>query len=196
MYLTLPLPVRTFVHEHDDLPAFHAAYLLLTLLAAALLSAGVFAALMLAHMMFDLFKYRQKEKLSWAATVRATLRESLPDITLLALCLTFAVYLHHSIQLIAGLSGLLHSEVSVMRALGIWLPKFGMGRRLIDVLFHGHPQFLGHGKHRSPFTLLEWTCAGGLGFFVFLLLVAPALILMPIGKEIEIVTDHLSVWRI
>jgi hypothetical protein len=30
--LRLPSPVRRFLHEHDELPAFHAAYLLFTLL--------------------------------------------------------------------------------------------------------------------------------------------------------------------
>jgi hypothetical protein len=193
--LRLPSPVRSFLHEHDDLPAFHAAYLLFTLLAAALLSAGVFAVLMAVHMLFDLYKYHTKERLPWNRTIRATARESLPDVTLLTLVLTFAVYLNHSAEAMAGLSGLLHSEVSIVRALTSVLPKFGIGKRLIDVMAKGHPQFLGHGKHLKDLTMFEWVCAGGFAFLILLLLIAPRLLLVDPVIEQEIILEHLRPWR-
>ena len=51
--------LRTFAWVHDELPAFHAAYLVLTFLTAALFNFGVFALLIAAHMMLDFVKYRE-----------------------------------------------------------------------------------------------------------------------------------------
>ena len=47
---------RLFAHRHDELPAFHAAYLVITVLCAALLSLGAFAALIVAHIALDYVK--------------------------------------------------------------------------------------------------------------------------------------------
>jgi hypothetical protein len=150
---------------------------------------------MLAHMAFDVYKYRTKEKMTWHRTARAATRESLPDLALLMLCLTFAVYLNYSAEMIAGLSGLLHAEVSVFRAMASVLPKLGISMRLVKVLTHGHPQFLGKGRHRKPFSILEWVSAVGFVFLLLLLLIAPRLLLVDPHIEQEIILEHLSPWR-
>lgn len=196
MHLHLLSPVRSFLHEHDESAFFHAAYVVVTICAALLWSAGVYAMLMLVHMVFDVVKYRTKERLSWTHTIFATLRESLVDFALLTLCLTFAVYLHHSVELIAMMSGLLHAEVSVMRAASCVIPKMFIGKRLLDVVFKGHPQFLAKKHHLASAGILEWTCLGSLAFMLFLLIVAPSLIGVSATTETEILLEHLSLFRV
>ena len=50
--------LRIFAHEHDDIPAFHAAYLVGTFLAAAIFNLGFFLLLIIGHMCLDVVKYR------------------------------------------------------------------------------------------------------------------------------------------
>jgi hypothetical protein len=192
MLLTLPSPVRTFVHDHDDLPAFHAAYLLAAICAAVFFDAGALLLLIAVHMSFDVCKYREREGLSMKATLKATIRESVVDFALIAITLTFAVYLHHAIELIAVFGGFLHAEVSVLRALATVVPQFLLSKRLLDVPFKGHPQFLRARKHLSPFTILEWTAMGSLVFCVFLLLVAPMLLSLTMADEMGIIVEHVT----
>ena len=78
----------TFARGHDDIPAFHAGYLLLTFLAAALFNLGICAIFVCGHMSLDLYKYRDVHHYTWMQTVRATMLESLVDLMLLALLFT------------------------------------------------------------------------------------------------------------
>ena len=131
--------LRTFAHKHDELPAFHAAYLVITVLIAALLNLGVFVFLIATHMALDYVKYREYHKYSLRQTLRGVMRESLFDITLLALATVITIYLHHSLSSIAGLSGLLRAEVTIARGLGTLIPKFEILHRFFHTIFHiGH----------------------------------------------------------
>ncbi|MDO8648177.1 MAG: hypothetical protein Q7R81_00150 [Candidatus Peregrinibacteria bacterium] len=114
--------IKTIALQHDDLPAFHASYIVLTFLFAALLNIGAFAVLVGLHMLLDVFKYREVHGLSWESTIHATLRESLTDAMLLMIGVVFAVYLHYSAGIIA-VSGLLRSEGYILRAVGMFIPK-------------------------------------------------------------------------
>ena len=114
--------LRTFVHVHDDIPAFHAAYLVSTFLVAAIFHLGFFAILIALHMCLDYVKYRDFYRFSIPVTIKAMVLESISDIALLLLSLTFAVYLSHEFML-AAVSGLLRSELTLLRAAGTVLPK-------------------------------------------------------------------------
>ena len=128
--------VRTFAHRHDELPAFHAAYLVLTILVAALFNLGTFGLLILAHMVLDTVKYREVHRMRWPVTIHATIRENLFDHTLFVLGFLIAVYLHHSLPGIAGISGILRSEITIARSMGTLLPKIEILQRFIHVIFH------------------------------------------------------------
>lgn len=128
--------IRSFAQRHDELPAFHAAYLVLTILIAALLNLGAFGLLIIAHMVLDTVKYREVHRMRWPETIRATLRENIFDHTLFALGFLIAVYLHHSLPSIAGISGLLRSEITIARGLGTLLPKTEILQRFLHVIFH------------------------------------------------------------
>ena len=168
--------VRAFAQRHDELPAFHAAYLVLTILVAALLNLGAFGLLIIAHMVLDTVKYREVHRMSWPETIRATLRENLFDHTLFVLGFLIAVYLHHSLPGIAGISGLLRSEITIARGLGTLLPKTEILQRFLHVIFH----LRHHLTHiETPigerFTPTERFSIVLIGCSLLLLLLAPAI---------------------
>ena len=126
---------RTFAHEHDSIPAFHAAYLVLVLLAASLFNLGVFGLLIVAHMTLDIVKYRDVHEFSWPQTFEAMLHENLIDITLFSIALVFSVYFHHSVGLI-GISGLFRAEMTIMWAIGTIAPKFAILEGMLKIMSH------------------------------------------------------------
>lgn len=126
--LTFPQTLRNLAHEHDDMQAFHAAFVVLTLLIAALFNLGLFALLIAAHMSLDIVKYREVHHLDWRLTLRGVLRESLVDIFLLCLGLFLAVYFHHTAGIVA-VSGLMIAEGTIAKAIGLFLSK-------IEILYH------------------------------------------------------------
>ena len=127
---------RLFAHEHDDIPAFHAAYLVGTFLAAAIFNLGFFLVLIIAHMCLDIVKYHDFHRYGWMMTWRAVLFESIVDIALFLLALTFAVYLNHTFAL-AALSGVLRSELTIARAIGTIVPKI----EILERTFHLYSNF-------------------------------------------------------
>jgi hypothetical protein len=129
--------IRIFAHEHDDIPAFHAAYLVGTFLAAAIFNLGFFLVLIAAHMCLDIIKYRDLHGFGWLLTARAVIYENIVDIALFLLALTFAVYLHHTFAVIA-VSGLVRSEFTIIRGLGTILPKMGIVEHTFGILLNFH----------------------------------------------------------
>ncbi|MDD5623734.1 MAG: hypothetical protein PHI23_03420 [Candidatus Peribacteraceae bacterium] len=125
--------LRHFCHEHDDLPAFHAGYLVLTVIVAALLNMGAFAVLILAHMSLDFVKYRDFHGYTWRETLSGIFHENIVDIALLSIGVVFGVYLGHGVG-IAGVSGLLRAEGTILEGLGTLIPKVEILHRfLMDV---------------------------------------------------------------
>ncbi|MBI5155786.1 hypothetical protein HZA45_00775 [Candidatus Peregrinibacteria bacterium] len=189
--------LKTFALRHDQLPAFHAGYLVLTILIASMLHLGAFAILIAAHMTLDSVKYREFHHYSWRKTVRAMVRESLVDITLLMLGILFAVYLHHSLPLIAGLSGLYRSEVTVVRALGMLIPRVKIFYDFLAILSNIHrylnrvPTYLG-----KPWTAVEYVCALSLALMIVLLLLAPLVLSIETSRFLWILGSEMVPWRI
>lgn len=151
--------MRGFIHTHDDVPAFHAAYFVLTALAAAMFNLGVFGLLVLLHLGMDIVKYREVHGFTWLRTVRATFRESLLDCTLLILGLSFAVYLHHSLEHIAALSGMARMEVTLIRAAALFGTKLKILADVLGVFLHlEHYMALRNPQLAKPFSGLEKLC--------------------------------------
>lgn len=167
--------LRRFVHTHDDIPAFHATFLVSTFLAAALFHAGFFALLIVLHMCLDYVKYRDYHGFTLGVTFKAIILESIHDIGLLLLSLTFAVYLHHTFFLVA-VSGLLRSEMTVIRALGIVLPRIRIVEHMLAILLDLNSYFIAPcpGLERSltrmeKYSLYTTVICGSLLAFSFLL---------------------------
>ncbi len=129
--------LRIFAHEHDDIPAFHAAYLVGTFLAAAIFNLGFFLLLIIGHMCLDVVKYRDFHGYSWYLTWKAVFMESIVDIALFLLALTFAVYLNHTFAL-EVVSGLVRSEMTVIRALGMLVPKIQILEHMLSLVVNFH----------------------------------------------------------
>lgn len=136
---------RAFASEHDELPAFHAVYFVATLLAATLFHLGFFAILIAAHMCLDFVKYHDGHRRTLRQTFKGILLESLPDIALFLIALTFAVYVNHTFFL-ASLSGIVRSEYTILRVIGTVSPRvrivqrfFGMISNMCVYLHEQHP---------------------------------------------------------
>ncbi|OGJ63141.1 hypothetical protein A3A67_01720 [Candidatus Peribacteria bacterium RIFCSPLOWO2_01_FULL_51_18] len=129
--------LRIFASRHDEIPAFHAAYLVATFLVAALLNLGFFLILILAHMFLDIVKYRDYHRYSWSETARGVMAENIVDIALFMLALTFTVYLDHSFALVA-LSGLIRSELTLIKAVGTLVPKIEILEHAVRTMVHAH----------------------------------------------------------
>lgn len=182
--------VRTFAQRHDELPAFHAAYLVLTILVAALFNLGAFGLLILAHMVLDTVKYREIHRMGWLDTLRATFRENLFDHTLFVLGFLIAVYLHHSLPGIAGISGLLRSEITLARGLGTLLPKTEILQRFLHVLFHlRHHLTQSETPIGERFTPTERFSIVLIGCSALLLLLAPAILHVK-GTQLLLITQE------
>ncbi len=186
--------IRTFAFEHDDAPAFHATYLVMTVIAAAMFNVGVFGLLVAAHMCLDVSKYRRMKGVTTAGVITRTFRESVVDVFLLALALCFAVYFHHGAGIVA-VSGLLRVEEALVRAIGMLIPR-------MEVLWHGTSAFFNYRKHMremhataGPWTLGEKLCVGGLAVACMLLLVAPRI--LPASVDVaHVLTEEMVPWRL
>ncbi|PIP65393.1 hypothetical protein COU77_03165 [Candidatus Peregrinibacteria bacterium CG10_big_fil_rev_8_21_14_0_10_49_16] len=189
--------LRTFAHKHDELPAFHAAYLVITVLVAALLNLGVFALLIVIHMTLDYVKYREYHNYSLRKTLHGMVRESLFDIALLSLATVIAIYLHHSVVGIAGLSGVLRAEVTIARGLGTLIPKFEILHRFFHVIFHiGH-----HMRHVVVSVESPWTHNEKIQWFlvavsIVLLALAPEILHIDLQSLQSILREELLPWNI
>lgn len=189
--------IRSFAHNHDNLPAFHAAYLVLTFLAAAMLNIGFFAVIILGHMALDIFKYREVHQLSWKRTIEGTIRESIVDCTLLLFGLVIAVYLHPSLTGLAGIKGMMLAELTIVRGIGVMTPKlkilFELLKILSDVdhyLMRLHPRF---GKH---LTMVEYVCSFSICISLGMLIIAPILLMLTNQHYAMILLSELIPWKL
>jgi hypothetical protein len=146
---------RGFAHEHDEIPAFHAAFLVSTILSAAVFNLGFFGLVILGHMTLDFVKYRDVHGLSVRMTLKAMLLESIGDIALFLLALTFAVYLNHT-YLLSALSGMVRSELTILRAAGTLIPKVRIMENILAIALNWHSYM--HTTHPAlerPLSRLE-----------------------------------------
>ncbi len=189
--------VRAFARQHDDLPAFHAAFLVLMLLAAAMLNLGFFGVLILIHVGLDIVKYRDVHHLSWHRTLEGALREGIVDITLLAFALVVAIYLHPTLTGLAGIKGLMLAELTIVRGTGIVVPKIKILYDFLKILYHVelyldtiHPLL---GKKLS---IVEVTCMFSLAVTLALLVAAPLLLDLSTQDYIHMILSEAIPWKL
>ena len=185
--------LKSFAIAHDSLPAFHAGYLAVTVLIAALLNVGAFALLIAAHAALDFVKYREVHGRPWHQTLLSTLRESLLDLFLLFGALVLAVYLHHGSSLIA-LSGLARAEASFFRGIILLAPR-------VEILWNGVWIFSNFKQHLfvSPEASGPWKRSERLsvvGVAISLLLIVLSFQFFDTEGVIKILDNQLVPWRI
>lgn len=197
MKQTATFSLRAFAREHDDLPAFHAAYLLLTFIAAGLFNLGFFALLIVGHMCLDVFKYRDVHRFSWARTVEGVIRESLIDVTLLCMGLVFAIYLHPSLSGLLGIKGIMLAELTILRGVGMMTPKLKILYEFLKILSHVDLYLTRlHPKIGKKLSLVEYVCLLSICVALGLLIGAPIILELSDGHFLKMFLEEMTPWRI
>jgi hypothetical protein len=128
--------LRAVVHDHEDLPAIHAGFLVLSFLLAAMFRLGFFALLIAVRILLDLLKEREVFRRRWLAAFEGAIRASWTDLSLLALGLTLAMVFHPAFMSTAAVGGLPAAIFTLSRGLGMTLPKFKILLNELHVFFH------------------------------------------------------------
>lgn len=196
MHILTAGSLRHFAHEHDDLPAFHAGYLVLALFSALLLPLGAFALLIALHAILDVVKYREVHSYSWKRTCEGVFREGLLDMTLLMIGLVCEVYLHSSVG-VASVSGLLRTEFFIVEILGTTLPKFSILHHILKIFAHVHHYMENvHPRMQKNFSDLDVLCVTFLGVSVLLLIFAPFLMHTEGAVIRHILNEQMLFWKV
>ncbi len=187
---TLLFSFRSFARQHDELPAFHAAAIVLTFVIASLCTTGFFLLVITAHACLDLVKFHDVHGLSWRASTAQAMRSTIVMFTLLLTGLTASMYLHPSLGIIAGLSGIALAEASVLRGMATVLPKFmalqqlsGRAAGLLDWTDLERPRAFGPSE-RSYLAVLVT--------LVLLLSAAPILLNVPLSTYLLVLRIELT----
>ncbi len=187
---------KIFAHKHDQLLAFHVAYLLLTLCTAAFLNLGAFLVMIFIHMGLDIVKYRDFHKFNWSGVLRAVLHESLADLSLLSLGLVFCVYLHHSVSAVVW-SALLHTEVTIIRFMAMLIPKYFILEHLLKIFSHLDEYLHSvHGGMIRSWRLLDSFYVLTISLCCSLILLAPFLLKVDLTLIRSILMWELVPWNI
>ena len=190
------IALRNFAYSHDDLPAFHASYFVLTFTLAILLNLGAFGVLVLAHMALDIVKYRGYMHCSWRETLEGTVRESLIDVTLLAVGFVFSVYLHHSLS-IGSISVLLRTEFAFIRSIAMLAPKIKILHHTLKIISHIHHYLQqAHPHFRKGWTGIDVFCFAVIGVCGVLLVQAPYILQVPSSAVEALLLDQVLPWRV
>lgn len=186
----------SFVRSHDELPAFNAAYWVLTLLAAMLFNAGAFALLIMGHIVLDVYKYRDIHRKKWKKIVKGVLRENILDTALLSLGIAFAVYYNASLPILAGIRRLLRTEIALVNALIQITVKAHILHNMLMLLSHMH-QYLHavHPRLGSPASLLERVAGVSLIASVLFIAASPWILGFDAAYAMHLAADILIPWR-
>lgn len=187
--------VSTFAHQHDDLAAFHAAYLVGTFFGAAVLNLGFFACLIAMHMCLDVFKFRDVHGFSWPNTIRAVILESLLDVTLFFVALASSIYLHHTYGLEA-VSGITRSRISIAAIFAIVIPKMEILNHSLNVYLHLHRYLHDEDLHiRRRLTFIQSGCIALTLAAIVLLVLTPFFFAHSETQLVHILEEQLIPWN-
>tara|TARA_Y100000310_G_C20491816_1_gene719625 strand:+ start:163 stop:750 length:588 start_codon:yes stop_codon:yes gene_type:complete len=188
--------IRHFAYEHDEMPAFHAAYLILAVLSAMIFNLGAFGMLVLAHMALDTVKYRERHHFTWKQTAEGVVRESLIDVTLLFVGLVFSVYLHHTVG-VSSLAGLMRAEITVIRLVALAVPKIKILHHFLKIMAHLHSYMEQvHPRHGKGWSSLDRICFAFCGISVLLIVLASQLMHVDPSTIQGILVEELVPWHL
>lgn len=188
--------IKRFFHGHDNLPAFHAGYLVATFLAAALFNLGFFLLLILIHMFFDYVKYREVGHQDFLHTMKSVLSESIFDLALLVFALALIVYARHSYPL-PLLSGLVRSGLNLAVAVGILIPKMRVFDDIEAAIVHVQTHLYAPPSHPSgELTALQRLSAIVFLVCFFLILFSPILPGVDSGAILWTLRQQLIPWHL
>lgn len=200
MHSTLRGRVPSFssiARTHDDLPAFNAAYWVLTFLAAMLFNAGAFAILIAGHMALDVYKYREIHRKKWRKVIEGVARENLLDVSLLSLGVAFSVYFHASLPIVAGLRGFLRTEITLVNALVQITVKAHILHNMLMVLSHLYVYLRSaHPRMGRATSVLEAVALVGLAVSSALIVLSPWILNLDATAIAHLANDLFVPWKI
>ena len=187
----------SLARSHDDLPAFNAAYWVLTFMAAMLFNIGAFVLLIAGHVILDVYKYRTVHGKKWHKVAEGVVRENLLDVSLLSLGVAFSVYLHASLPIIAGLRGILRTEITLLNAIVQLTVKVHILHNVLMLLSH----FSAYLEHVHPRmgksgSIIESVSAVALAASLSLTLLSPWILGLDATHLANLAQDIFIPWRI
>ena len=178
-----------------DLPALHAAYVLMAIIAAGLLNLGVIGMLLCTHLVLDVWKYHVRFRIGLARLPSVLLRANIIDLTLFFLAVCTSVYLNQSLPHIAALAAAGHSHVILMRGIAVLLPKFIIFHHSLRVWLNvKHWKKHRHSMIGKRMTVTEWTCVFALTISLLLLVTAPVILALSGAQFARIMIGMLRFW--
>lgn len=189
--------ISSLARDHDDLPAFNAAYWVLTFLAAMLFNAGAFLILIVGRMALDVYKYRAVHGKKWKKVAEGVARGNMLDVSLLALAVAVGVYCHSALPLIAGLRGLVRTELAVLNAVVQIAVKMHVLRGFMAAIARGR-DYLGqsHSRMGKKLSTLEIASLVGLAASFAFLAIAPWTLSLDASEINRMASDTLVPWRL
>lgn len=180
------------VRDSDQQPAFHAGYLVLMMLAAALLHLGAFALLLMVTCMTDAVHLYQHCRMSLVRALGMALRRQILNVALLAGALVVAVFLNGALPALGVLSGLAQSSVTIVRGLALLIVKMKVLHDALLMMVHGHPrQHLS--RNWSPSELLCLFC---ICIAAVLLVLSPSLLAVSVVHVWSMLRIELLPWSV
>jgi hypothetical protein len=189
--------IASLARNHDDLPAFNAAYWVLTFLGAILFNAGAFVALIAGRIAFDVYRYREAQGKRWKKVAEGVARENVLDVSLLALAITFSVYFHSALPLIAGLQGLLRTLLALFNGVVQIVVKMHVLRGVVTAVAGGRNHlFQSHPRMGKKLSSLEAASIATLAASLALLAASPWALSLDASEIKRMATDVLIPWNL
>jgi|GEM_PF-1761741 hypothetical protein len=164
-------------HNHDDWAWFRIWFAIATVTASIVLNLGVFALLVVSHMVLDVIKYRSKHNLSWYWTFAETMREGLVDIFFISLGLLLGVAFHHAVA-IGGLGRVARLEVLLLNMFLRVAPRFKIAEHLLEIFLYWKHHF------EKPFIPHEPLSKSEKGLLFATIATTVAIVLVPYVTDI------------
>lgn len=189
--------IASLARNHDDLPAFNAAYWVLTFLAAILFNTGAFLVLIAGRIAFDIYRYREAQGKRWTKVVEGVIRENALDVSLLALAMTFAVYFHSALPIIAGLQGLARTLLALFNAVVQIVVKMHVVRGVVTAVTSGRDHLAqSHPRMGKKFSTLDVASFVTLAASLVLLAASPWALSLDASEIERMATDVLVPWNL
>jgi hypothetical protein len=189
--------LSSIARSHDDLPAFNAAYWVLTLLAAMLFNAGAFMMLIAGHMALDVVKYRDIHGRKWLKVAEGVARENLIDVSVVALGVAFAVYCHTALPIVAGLRGILRTEIAIISGVVQVLAKTHVLHGFLTILADIHAYLeKEHFRMGKSLSAVEIVSVVGLAASLALIVVSPILLGLNNAEVAHLAAELFIPWNL
>ncbi len=188
--------IRAVVQDHDDLPAIHAGFLVLSFLLAAMFRLGFFAMLIAVRVVLDVLKEREVHRRGWAGTLEGVVRAHLIDGSLLLFAWALAMVLHPDILLGSAVGGLPLAIFTVTRGIGVTLPKMKILTDFLHVFFHMESYLREKNRLIGRGLVFSEKCAIVLlGFSLSVLLLLPLIPLISWQEYVRLLLSEAAPWR-